>query len=401
MGDRVASMPVQERAAPTGSTGQAARACAGLAAAAGLLFGLAFLVQLGATPPLATDFLPYWSAARLTLAGHLAQAYDNAAIEAFERAHAHLGAPGYLAFYYPPPFLLLCLPLGLLGYVAALLVFLAAEAACLLPVLWRLAAPATPAARRLAALLLLGLPGFWMNAASGQNAGFSAAGYGAAALWLDRRPLLAGACLGALGACKPQLALPVPVALLGARRWRALAAAAASAIALAALSLLALGDTAWRGFLANAPAARADLETLAIKWRLMQSTYALLRQWGASLSAAYLGQALVAASALALLARGAARRPGAAPEAAATAAAALLATPFLYDYDLLIAAVPLAVLAARPLGPAARLLLVALYLAPWGARALGILAGTQIAPPLLLGLLLLLTARPPRAPRPA
>jgi len=361
-----------------------------------VLFIAAFAANelgLGGKPgslPMATDFAPYWSAASMALQHQAATAYDNAAIEAFERAHTAINQPGYLAFYYPPPFLLACLPFGLLPYVAALLLFIALQSALL-----------TAAIRRIlpqdwATLPVLCAPGVLMNAVSGQNGSLTAACFTGGLLFLQTRPLLAGACLGAL-VYKPQMALAVPVALFCARRWRVMCGAALSAGGLCAASLAFPGLAAWRGFFANAPAARADLETLAIKWRLMQSVYAGLREAGFGLHAAYAGHAVAALAALACLALICARRPGAGPEMAALATTALLTTPFLYDYDLIVAAPALAWLTAQGTRSGwcggERALLLALFLAPFGARAVGIGLGVPIGPPLLAGLLGLIARR--------
>ncbi len=367
-----------------------------------MLFGAAVLLiggfagtelGLGAPPgslPLATDFDPYWSAARMALQGHAAQAYDNVAIEAFERAHTTIPQPGYLAFYYPPPFLLFVLPLGLLPYAWALLVFVAGEVALLITALRRiLPAPA-------AVLPMLCAPGVVMNAVSGQNGALTASCFAGGMIFLERRPVLAGACLGAL-VYKPQMAVAVPVALFCARRWRAALAAAVTAAGLCAVSLIFPGASAWRGFVANAPAARSDLETLAIKWRMMQSVYAGLRQAGAGLGLAYGGHFLVAAMALVVLAAVCWRRPGAGPEIAALSAAALLTTPFLYDYDLVVSLPALAWVtgqgATRGWRAGEKPVLLALFLAPYAARAGGIFLGVAIGPPLVACLLALIWRR--------
>jgi hypothetical protein len=300
---------------------------------------------------------------------------------------------GYLAFYYPPPYLLLCLPLGLLAYVQALLAFLAAQAAVFWHVLTRILRPGW------ALLPVLAYPGFLMNFLSGQNGGFTAACFGGALLWLERRPALAGACLGFL-VCKPQIALAVPVALFAARRWRAAAACAATAAGLCGVSWLALGSGAWAGFLANAPAARSDLETLSFKWKMMQSFYADIRIAGGDLALGYAGQALLGAVAVLLLVRICWRRAGAGPEMAALSVTALLVTPFLYDYDLVVAAPALAWLTAEAVrdrflrGEAALLLM--LYFLPFVAVAMGRGLGIPIAPPLLLALLLAISRRAAR-----
>ena len=366
----------------------------GLAMLTFVLWILGVTLAHPAGKPVALDFSAFWAAAKLVAHGHAASAYDNVDIEATERA-ATVMPPGYLAFYYPPTFLLLVAPLGWLGYSAALAVFLGLEMVlilallrCVLPQGW-------------AWLPLLAFPGFLMNALSGQNAALSASCFAAAAVWLETRPFLAGAALGGL-ACKPQLAVCVPVALLAARRWRALLSCGASATALAGLSWLVLGRPAWLGFLANAPNARADIETIAIKWPKMQSLFGAIRLAGGGNGVAYAAQAALSLSALALLAWVAARRPGALLEAAAMTAAALLFTPFLYDYDLALLAVPLASVMALAVQtgwrPWEKLLLLALFLCPLFARAFGLLAGVAIGPPLVAGLLLILARR--ATPRP-
>jgi hypothetical protein len=373
-------------------TAQRARLYAAVLAA----FMLAFMLWIAAQAilhahdlPMALDFDAFWAAARLAVTGHPAAAYDNTIIEATERAATRM-APGYLAFYYPPTFLLLLLPLGWLGYSAALAIFLAAETTLLVGLL-RSILP-----QNWAWLPLLTFPGLLMNAVSGQNAALSASCFAAAAIWLESNPLLAGAALGGL-ACKPQLAVCVPVALLAARRWRALLACGATAISFAALSWLALGTAPWRGFLANAPNARADIETIAIKWPRMQSLFGAIKLHGGATTTAYAAQTALSLTALFVLAWIAYRRPGARLEAAAMVTAALLFTPFLYDYDLAILAVPLACLLAlaQPADwlPYEKLLGAVLFICPLVAAACGLLAHVTIGPPSLAALLLLLARR--------
>jgi alpha-1,2-mannosyltransferase len=342
----------------------------------------------GSKPP-AKDFIAFWAAARLALYGQTQALYNNAIIEAFERAHVEM-APGYYAFYYPPPFLLACLPLGLLPYVWAMAVFLAGQAV----LLWAAVRRTLP--DRWAVLPILAFPGFLMNVFSGQNGGLTASCFAGAMVFLETHPLVAGACLGAL-VYKPQMALAVPVALLAARRVRTAAAACATAAAFCVVSFLALGAAPWRGFLSNAGAARGDLEHLRDKLYMMQSFYADLRLGGGSLAAGYAGQAMVAAAALFLLAQVCRRRAGAGPEMAALAAAALLVTPFLYDYDLVVLAAPLAWLAAVGArsgfraGEAA--LAVLLYLLPLTNIVVRHHIGVPLGPPFILCLLLMIWRR--------
>ena len=377
----------------TASRARLYAACLGVLMAAFLAWVGVLTALHAASRPVALDFIAFWAAAHLAAFGHAASAYDNAVVEHIERAAAEM-APGYLAFYYPPTFLLLVLPLGVLGYSTALAVFLLAGLALALVALRKILP------QDWAWLPLLTFPGFLMNGLSGQNATLSAACFAAAAAFLDRRPLLAGACLGGL-ACKPQLAALVPVALLAARRWRALIACGGTAVALAALSWVVLRTEVWRGFLANAPMARLDIETIAIKWPKMQSLFGAIRLAGGGNAPAYAGQAILSLAATALLAWACARRPGGLIEMAALATAALLFTPFLYDYDLALLAVPLACLLALAQRdgwrPWERSLGATLFVLPLLARPAGMGLGLTLGPPLVAMLLVVLTLRARRA----
>jgi hypothetical protein len=339
--------------------------------------------------PQALDFDAFWSAARLALHGPARALYDNRVIQAFEQAHTDLPS-GYLAFYYPPIFLLACLPLGLLPYLWAMAAFLFAQAALLGVILRRLLGAA------FGFLPGLVFPGFLVNIVFAQNGGLSAACFGGALLLLDARPLLAGACLGAM-AGKPQLAACIPLALLVARRFRALLACAATALTLGLISLLVFGTGAWAGFLANAPMARMDIETNPVKWPVMQSTYGALRLAGLGSTVAYAGHACVAAIALAVLVRICLRRPGAGAEMSALAATALLFTPFLYIYDLTVLAVPLAwsaaIAAQKGWWPGEKPLLLAVYLLTPIAYAIGLGLHVIIGPVFVLALLVLIERR--------
>src|SRR3546814_629987 len=73
--------------------------------------------------PIGRYFIAFWSAARLALDGDPAAAYDIARIHAVQGALApHPIHP--MPWHYPPSFLMLVLPLGLLPYPLALLAWL-------------------------------------------------------------------------------------------------------------------------------------------------------------------------------------------------------------------------------------------------------------------------------------
>lgn len=365
------------------------------------LIGLVVASHGGLDPrgePIGTDFVSFWTAARLAAAGAPASAYDPTAHQAAQ--HAAFGADfGWYAFFYPPIFLAFCLPLALAPYFVALALWLGATGGAYVATVRRLLD------RRAGWLPILAFPGAFTTIGHGQNAFLTTSLFGFGVSLLASRPLLAGACFGALS-YKPQLAFVLPLGLAVARRWRALGAMAATAAALALLSYLLFGAATWRAFLAEAPLARATLEQGFVEPEKMQSLFAALRLFGASLSVAYAAQAILTAGvcvALAVLIR---HLGDPLAQGALMAAAALLATPFVLDYDLTLLAVPLAILLTRALRsaflPYEKMALLAAYLLPLVARALATHLYLPLAPVVILLLFRVLARRfiseaPPRS----
>jgi len=357
-----------------------------------------WLIKPQGTDPIAADFVCYWAAAGFAAAGHAASAYDPAAMSAAEHAALNMQPDGFFGFYYPPGFLLLILPLALLPYVAAVLVFLVAgfvpyvaSLRVLLPQRWAL-------------LPILSFPGVVVTAGTGQNGFLSAACFGGYLVFLDRRPLLAGACLGLLS-CKPHLALCAPVALLAARRWRALAGAALSASGLAAASLLLLGWPAWAGFLHSLPLAGEMLAHKLLDAAKLQSAFGAFRIAGLPGAMGWVVQAAVSAAALTALGRAAWRRPGGHAEGAMLAAAAMVVSPYLVDYDLAILGLPLAWLLAQALRtgfkPWEKMLLLAGYMLPVVSHGLAESLRIPTAPFVLCAIYILVLSRAREAAAPA
>ena len=283
--------------------------------------------------PIGTDFVGFYAASRLALAGRPELAYDVGSHWAAQKA---LFGPklSYTALFYPPPTLLMSLPLALAPYFWSLAAWLAATGYAYYRVL-RLYLPS------LDPVAFFAFPAVFVNAAHGQNGFLSAALVGGGLLAMDARPVLAGVLLGAL-AFKPHLVLVMPLALVFARRWTTLIVAAATAAAFAAASLAAFGASTWEGFFADAPFARSALENDLIGDEKMQSVFAAVRLLHGSLPLAWGAQTLTALCAVAslwLLQQRAFRTPA---EAAAIVCAGLLASPFLLDYDLTLLAIPLA-----------------------------------------------------------
>lgn len=322
--------------------------------------------------PAAGDFLSFWAASDLVLAGRAADVYRPEHHIAAQ-ARVFPGIAGYFAYFYPPVFLLFCVPLALLPYGASVVAWLAATWLGWFAAMRALAPP------RWMILALLAFPAAVINMRYGQNGFLSAAVFAMGAALLDRRPVLAGAALGLL-AYKPHLAVAVPFLLAAAGRWPAFVACGAMAGGLAVLSWLVFGPEVWAGFRAGSATAREFLEHGRVTITNMVSVFAGVRQMGGSVALAYAVQAAMGAAALLLMLAAARRRPGGAVEVSLMAAGALLVSPFGLDYDLMIVSVPLAVLllagARGGFLPWEKTLLVLLVLWPLfaltGARATGL-----------------------------
>ncbi len=335
----------------------------------------------GAGGPRGTDFASFYAAGKAALEGSPGAPYDPAAHYAREQALFGANTPFY-AWQYPPIFLVVAAPLATLPYLSALivwqavslLVYLVAIVAIVRTFPTAVLALPRPSVGRLALLLAVGYPAVFVNFGHGQNGFLSAALLGGALAALDRRPLLAGVFFGLL-AYKPQLGLMIPVAMLAGGRWRTVIAAALTVAALVVLTGLVFGAEVWRAFLGSTGyGRRALLEGGDVAWHKFQTVYAAVRMWGGSLVLSYAVQAaimLATAVALAWLWRSRAAYPA---KAAALALATILATPFAFDYDMMVLAPAIAFLALHGLagnaGPYEKTALALLWTVPLYARAI-------------------------------
>ncbi len=283
-----------------------------------------------------SDFLSFWVAAREAVGGAPATPYrteDFAALQA-----VYIGAGHYFAFFYPPTFLLMLLPLGLLGGVAAYWIF---QLAAALAAGW--------ACSRIMRhwhgfLLAAALPTSFNTYFYGQNSLLAAAFLGAGLVMLaEKRHILAGVFIG-LMTFKPQLGVLIPFALIAGGYWRTFLAAAVTTVLLAALSWFVFGTGTWEAFFAQAGFAQKTLNLGLVDLHKMISVYAAARQVGAPIQLAYGLQALTAFAALVTVWLSWRSRAPFAAKAIVLVAAGLLATPFALSYDLALLAVALAFL---------------------------------------------------------
>lgn len=284
----------------------------------------------------ATDFQCFWAASKIALTTAPSEVYDMDAFKAVQRVlHGRPDAPACM-FIYPPVSLLLFLPLALLPYTVSAAAWLVVTASAYAFALRALLSGWA------AVLSFFAFPAALLNAWYVQSGFLSAALIGAAVHFLEKRPVLAGACLGSL-AYKPQLGLVLPLALAAAGRWRAFSAAATTVLGAAAPATAAFGADIWPAFLSSIEEAGRWLEHTPLRVGLdMASVFSTVRIATGQTGLAYAAQGAVAAGACALMVAALRRRPGGRAEGALMAAAVPLATPYLFHYDQTILAVPLA-----------------------------------------------------------
>ena len=281
-------------------------------------------------PPVSTDFVSFYAAGKLALAGTPALAYDRAAHAAAEIAATQPRSP-YQFFFYPPVFLLLCAPLALLPYMVAFLSFEAATLA-----VWMLVMKRILEARGWAwCLPVLAYPAVFWTLGLGQNSFLTAALIGGVTLVIDRRPAVAGMLLGLL-CYKPHLALLAPVALAAGGRWHAFAAAAASVAALVALSVALFGTDSWSAYLTAIPSSQAVYENGDVDLSGFVTPYGAARVFGAAPNLAWLVQGIATALAAVAVASIWRRNPGQAVRSAALVSGILISIPLALVYDLLL-----------------------------------------------------------------
>ena len=321
-----------------------------LVAMLGLMLTLAYLVLLGGAyldgnfladkqgQPIANDFVNVWAAGQLTLDRDPAAAYDWPKHKAAEEHAVGHAFANYYGWHYPPTFLFIAAALAMLPYLFALMLWLAATLAAYAATLGSILGG------RAGVLVALGFPAALWNITAGQNGFLTAALIGGTLGLLERRPALAGICLGLLS-YKPHFGLLFPIVLIADRRWRTLITAALVAIALAALSWLAFGTATWDAFAQATPlTSRIVLGEGGAEFARLQSLFGLVRTHGGGEALAWTVQAIGALALAANLVVLWRSRAAYELKAAALAAGALVATPYLYIYDFVVLAVAIAFL---------------------------------------------------------
>jgi alpha-1,2-mannosyltransferase len=349
--------------------------------------------------PLGTDFSNVYAAGSYALEGRASAAFDPP--QQFRREQQIFGKDTqFYGWHYPPFFLFVAAALAWMPYGIALAVWQAVTLALYLLVMRAIVAQSLRAAARddrLWLLLALAFPAVLINVGHGQNGFLTAALMGGALITLDRRPIVAGILFGLL-VYKPQYGLMIPLVLAVSGRWKCFSSAVATVVLLALVTTLVFGMDVWRAFLASTEFTRTVvLEQGNTGWHKIQSVFAWARMWGAPIPLAYVlqgGTMLGIGAALVWLWRGAAPY---ALKAAALCLAAILATPYSFDYDMMVLAPAIAFIAvdgfSRNFGPWEKTVLAALWLVPLFARSIAQISLIPLGVPAMLAVFVLILQR--------
>jgi hypothetical protein len=285
-----------------------------------------------------TDFVNVWAAGMLVRGGTPALAYDWEIQKEIEVALLGQDFTGYFAWHYPPPFLFVASLLAQLPYAVAFIGWMAVSLVPYLTVVRGIVG------RPFGLVLAFACPMVFSNMLVGQNGFLTAALIGGTLYLLPVRPVLAGICLGLLS-YKPQYGVLFPLVLIAAGQWRAFTSAAVTVIVLGLASTLAFGIDAWKAFFHWLPTmSQTFLSDGRAPWWKLQSLYAMLRLFGVAEQPAWAVHWVFTASVATTLVMMWRSRVPYTLKAAALAAGTLLITPYLFMYDVMVLAIPVAFL---------------------------------------------------------
>ena len=303
--------------------------------------------------PVFGDFIAFWAAGRVVLSGHPELVHNVVTIQHVQW-DAVPGMRWVAGWNSPPQFLLIAVFLALFPYPVAALIWLGAGIALYVAAAWVL----LPDKRAL--LFALTLPAAVYHLGSVQTGLWIAGVSGLALYYLDTKPIRAGALISLL-AIKPHLAIIWPIYLAITGRWRTFFTAAASLALFTLAAILAFGWESIPRFINNLSATQNLIDAHLVSTATFGSLYGNLLTLGAPHAVAMTLQMMSAVAALGVgllvFKRGDARAQG-----AAFCALTMLASPYLFFYDMTLLAVGAAMMGA----PRTRFEAVALVFA-WGA----------------------------------
>lgn len=287
------------------------------------------------TSPVVTDrdFANYWMAGQLAIQGEHLDLFSQPSY--FPHLQQAFGADYQIRNWsYPPHFLLLLWPLGLLPYEAALVAFLGTTFALYV---WA----AVEFRRTFAADSDRGV--LWLAVATysvmmvviAQNGFLTASLLLLGLAWMDRRPGLAGLCFAVL-TIKPQLGLLLPLLLAFDRRWAVICWAAVLTMVLVAVSVLFFGLESWQAYLTDTLAYQRFVMTdwHGIFLRMMPTVFGGARSLGFPPEVAFALQWPVSVAAVVFVVWALWHETDSLRRAFVVVAGTFLVSPYAFNYDM-------------------------------------------------------------------
>jgi hypothetical protein len=293
-----------------------------------------------AGPIIGGDFIVFQHAAARAGDADMAALYEMASLKAeLEARYPGEGAMNF-GWMYPPTMFLFVAPMGDTSYLAAFSAWVAISSALFLIVLYRLWAD------RWAMFFAVSAPPFLHAMITGQNGFLTASLLALAGGFAEKRPVIAGVAAGLL-TVKPQLGVLIPIAFAAAGCWRAVLWAAGTALALAALSVAAYGTDLWLAFIDGLVTHGGRLATDGFPFEKLVTPFSFATMLGAPAAVAGAVQGAATLS-LAVYVFFIWRRVKDADLRLATlSTAALMATPYAFYYEFVIALPAALVIAKR------------------------------------------------------
>lgn len=288
--------------------------------------------------PVGTDFITFYSASRLLQIGLPESLFD---LQIMQKTQTLIAGHSeeIFAWHYPPPFMAVIYPLNFFSYYQSWLLW---SLLTLAPFLYMVRQIHR---HQLTTMLFLAAPGTFQNIIHGQN-GFLTAYLLGMGVWLcETSPFYAGLCLGSL-IYKPHFAILTIPALLATWNRRALAGFATSTIFWVVSTLMIFGKNSWTAFFMNLPFASQILDAGALPFYKMPTPLPGMLMLGIPTEVAKAIQLIIiaiTATSIFVLWRSDATRP---VKATCLLAAVFAASPFGFDYDLVILAPAAAILLA-------------------------------------------------------
>jgi hypothetical protein len=293
-----------------------------------------------AGPIIGGDFIVFQHAAARAGDADMAALYEMKTLKAELQARYPGHGEMNFGWMYPPTMFLLVAPFGDAPYLAAYSAWIAAFGAIFLIVLYRLWAD------RWAMFFAVSAPPFFQAIITGQNGLLTAALLALAGGFAEKRPVIAGVAAGLL-TVKPQLGVLIPFAFAAAGCWRAVLWAAVTSLALAALSVAAFGPEIWQAFIDGLFAHGGRMTNAGFPFEKLVTPFSFAAMLGAppaAASAVQLAATLMLAGYAVFIWR---RVKDADLRLATLSTAALIATPYAFYYEFVIALPAMLVIAKR------------------------------------------------------